>query len=117
MVYNVRSTFEQIKTTKKCARKVKAMKKFYTIVTRLYVTDKDGNEQMLDATTQDFAYKARENAYKAFEDLKKEHINIGHYERTRSDFSLVKRSLETGQTYNLEFEIKEHYLSDYEQES
>lgn len=92
------------------------MKKIYVLIQRLYVTDKDGNEELLDVITSDFAYKARENAYKALEALKKENIRLGRYERTRSDFSLVKRSLETGQTYNLEFEIKEYWLSDFEKE-
>lgn len=91
------------------------MTTIYTLQTTLTVTDIKGKETLLDVNTAQFAYRSRENAYKALQSLKKEHIAIGNYEPTRSDFSLVKRSLETGQKYTLDFEIKEFILSDYEQ--
>ena len=96
-------------------RRNQHMKTIYTLQTTLRVIDNKDTETLLDVNTAQFAYRSRENAYKALQELKKAHIAIGSYDPTRSDFSLVKRSIETGQTYTLDFEIKEFILSDYEQ--
>lgn len=91
--------------------------KIYTIHTRLIAINKDGEETLLDHFVQDFAYKVRENAYKALEDLKKAHMLESEYKPTRSDFTLVKEpTYEDGNKYELQFEIKEHYLSIFEDE-
>lgn len=90
------------------------MKKFYTITSTLRaVNKKDGSEELLNVGTLDLAYKVRENAYKALQDFKKQYITSMEYKPTASEFSVVKER----PTYLLiaDFEIKEHWLSDYEE--
>ena len=89
------------------------MKKFYTITTILKAVNKDGSEELLNVGTLDKAYKVRENAYKALQDFKKEYILTNGYKPTRSDFSVVKERPDYLLYVN--FEIKEHWLSDYEE--
>lgn len=94
------------------------MKKFYTITTILKVIKKDGSEELLSAGTIDKAYKVRENAYKALQDFKKEYYLSNGYKPTRSEFSVVKEPvLGLDNKFVCDFEIKEHWLSDYEKES
>lgn len=88
------------------------MQKIYVIITKLTAINKDGHEELLGTFTTDFAYRSRENAYKAVLNLKQEHINNIGYEATRSDFEVVKNA--SGIKYIVNFEIKEYYLSDYE---
>ena len=89
------------------------MKKFYTITTTLKAVNKDGSEDLLSVGTLEKAYKVRENAYKALQDFKKNYYLSNGYKPTRSDFSVYIERL----TYTLyvDFEIKEHWLSDYEE--
>lgn len=88
------------------------MKCIYTIFTKLTTIRNDGSEELLDILSSDFAYRTRENAYKAVLRLKKDYINNLDYEATRSDFEVVKNV--NGNKYNVNFVIKEYYLSDYE---
>lgn len=90
------------------------MKKIYTVVTTLTAMNRKGQKTLLDTLTSQFAYRSRENAYKAVLDLKKAHIDNSDFEATRSDFELVKTDYGIGK-YIINFEIKEYYLSDYEE--
>lgn len=89
------------------------MKKIYVVYTKLTAVNKDGHEELLDVLSSDFAYRSRENAYKAVLSLNKDYIDDLDYEATRSDFEVVKNA--NGIKYIVNFKIKEYYLSDYEQ--
>ena len=88
------------------------MKKFYTITTILKAVNKNGSEELLNVGTLEKAYKVRENAYKALQDFKKKYYLSEGYKPTRSEFSVVKER--TDYLLYVDFEIKEHWLSDYE---
>ena len=89
------------------------MKKFYTVGYRLTVKRKDGTEELLDVQTQEFAYNTRENAYKELQTFKKDILSSDTYKPTTNEFRVVKRTLD--QIYIMDFEIKEHWLSVYEE--
>ena len=97
-------------------RKVKAMNKFYTINYKLFGSRKS-DETLLDAQTNDLAYRNRENAYKAVQERIKTHIETGDYKRTKNDLIIETDTSETGIKFRIEFEIKEHWLSEFEKES
>lgn len=89
------------------------MKNFYTINYKLYVSRKS-EQILLDTQTVDLAYKSRENAFKAVQERIKTNIELGGYKRTRSSFVIETDESESGQKFRIEYEIKEHWLSDYE---
>lgn len=92
------------------------MKHFYTINYKLFGSRRN-DETLIDAQTLDLAYKTRENAFKAVQERIKTHIELGDYKPTRSAFVIETGTSETGIKFKIEFEIKEHWLSDYEKES
>ena len=89
------------------------MKKFYTINYKLYESRKS-DETLIDAQTVDLAYKSRENAFKAVQERIKTNIELCGYKRTLSSFVIETDESESGQKFRIEYEIKEHWLSDYE---
>lgn len=89
------------------------MKRFYTITTILRSVKKDGSEELLNVGTLQEAYRVRENAYKALQEFKKEYYLSEGYKPTRSEFSVVKERPDY--SFYVDFEIKEHWLSDYEE--
>ena len=89
------------------------MKNFYTINYKLYESRKS-EETLIDAQTVDLAYKSRENAFKAVQERIKTNIELGDYKRTISSFVIETDESESGQKFRIEYEIKEHWLSDYE---
>lgn len=89
------------------------MKNFYTINYKLYASRKS-NETLIDAQTVDLAYKSRENAFKAVQERIKTNIELGGYKRTQSSLIIETDESESGQKFRIEYEIKEHWLSDYE---
>lgn len=92
------------------------MKNFYTINYKLYAS-RQSNEVLLDAQTVDLAYKSRENAFKAVQERIKTNIELGGYKRTLSSFVIETDESESGQKFRIEYEIKEHWLSEFEKES
>lgn len=88
------------------------MKKIYVVYTKLTAITKGDHEELLDILSSDFAYRSRENAYKAVLGLKQDYIDSLDYKATRSDFEVVKNA--NGIKYIVNFKIKEYYLSDYE---
>lgn len=88
------------------------MKNFYTINYKLYESCKS-EETLIDAQTVDLAYKSRENAFKAVQELIKIHVELCNYKRTLSSFVIETDKSESGQKFRIEYEIKEHWLSDY----
>lgn len=89
------------------------MKNFYTINYKLYESRKS-EETLLDVQTGELAYKSRENAFKAVQERIKTHIELCGYKRTISSFVIETDESESGQKFRIEYEIKEHWLSDYE---
>ena len=89
------------------------MKNFYTINYKLYASRKS-EETLIDAQIVDLAYKSRENAFKAVQERIKTNIELGGYKRTLSSFVIETDESESGQKFRIEYEIKEHWLSDYE---
>ena len=89
------------------------MKNFYTINYKLFES-RQNNEVLLDAQTVDLAYKSRENAFKAVQERIKTHVELCGYKRTRSSFVIETDESESDQKFRIEYEIKEHWLSDYE---
>ena len=92
------------------------MKHFYTINYKLFGSRRN-DETLIDAQTIDLAYKSRQNAFKAVQERIKTHIELGDYKPTRSAFVIETDLSATGIKFRIEFEIKEHWLSDYEKES
>lgn len=93
------------------------MKTIYTINSTLVAIKENGEKRILDKHSQEFAYKARENASKALERLKQVFIADCGYEATTDELLLIKRrSHEDTNLYELRYEIEEHYLSDYEKD-
>lgn len=89
------------------------MKNFYTINYKLYA--KRRNEViLLDAQILDLAYKSRENAFKAVQERIKTKIELGGYKRTLSSFVIETHESEPGKKFRIEYEIKEHWLSEFE---
>ena len=89
------------------------MKNFYTINYKLYERRRN-EETLLDVQTSDLAYKSRENAFKAVQERIKTHVELCGYKRTLSSFVIETDESESGQKFRIEYEIKEHWLSDYE---
>ena len=89
------------------------MKKFYTINYKLYESRKS-DETLIAAQTVDLAYKSRENAFKSVQERIKTHIELGDYKRTLNSFVIETDESELGQKFRIEYEIKEHWLTDYE---
>lgn len=89
------------------------MKMFYTITTSLKAIREDGSEELLEVGTLGKAYKVRENAYKALQDYKKKYYLSNGYKPTRSEFSVVKDLISS--KFVCDFEINEHWTSDYEE--
>ena len=89
------------------------MKNFYTINYKLYASRKS-DETLIDVQTVDLAFKSRENAFKAVQERIKTNIELGGYKRTLSSFVIETDESESGQKFRIEYEIKEHWLSDYE---
>lgn len=92
------------------------MKHFYTINFKLFGSRKN-DETLIDAQTLDLAYKTRENAFKAVQERIKTHIELGDYKPTQSAFVIETGLSTTGFQFRIEFEIKEHWLSEFEKES
>ena len=89
------------------------MKNFYTINYKLFES-RNNNETLIDVQTVDLAYKRRENAFKAVQERIKTHVELCGYKRTLSSFVIDTEPSELGQKFRIEYEIKEHWLSDYE---
>ena len=89
------------------------MKIFYTINYKLFESRKS-DETLIDAQTGVLAYKSRENAFKAVQEQIKMHVGLCGYKRTLSSFVIETEPSESGQKFRIEYEIKEHWLSDYE---
>ena len=89
------------------------MKNFYTINYKLFASRKS-DETLIDVQTGDLAYKSRENAFKAVQERIKTHVELCGYKRTLSSFVIETDESESGQKFRIEYEIKEHWLSDYE---
>ena len=89
------------------------MKNFYTINYKLFES-RQSNEVLLDVQIVDLAYKSRENAFKAVQERIKTNIELCGYKRTLSSFVIETDESESGQKFRIEYEIKEHWLSDYE---
>lgn len=89
------------------------MKNFYTINYKLYGVRKN-DETLIDVHTAGLAYKSRENAFKAVQERIKKHVELCAYKRTISSFVIETDESELGQKFRIEYEIKEHWLSDYE---
>ena len=89
------------------------MKHFYTINYKLFACVKS-DEKLLDAQTADLAYKTRENAFQSVQERIKTQIELCDYKPTRSAFVIETNSSVTGIKFRIEYEIKAHWLSDYE---
>ena len=89
------------------------MKNFYTINYKLYESRNSG-ETLIDTQTVDLAYKSRENAFKAVQERIKTHIELCNYKPTTNDLVIETDESESGQKFRIEYEIKEHWLSNYE---
>ena len=100
---------------RKCKKGLKKMTHFYTINYKLFGSRKD-DEKLIDAQTTDLAYRTRENAFKGVQERIKTHIELCDYKRTDNDLVIETAESETGIKFRIEFEIKEHWLSDYEKE-
>lgn len=92
------------------------MKHFYTINYKLFGSRRN-EETLIDAQTIDLAYRTRENAFQGVQERIKTHIELSDYKPTRSAFVIETDKSETGIQFRIEFEIKEHWLSDFEKES
>lgn len=92
------------------------MNKFYTINYKLFGSRK-GNETLIDAQTNELAYKSRQNAFDAVQERIKTHIETGDYKRTKNDLIIETDESTTGLKFRIEFEIKEHWLSEFEKEN
>ena len=91
------------------------MKHFYTINYKLFGSRRN-DENLIDAQTNDLAYRTRDNAFKAVQERIKTHIELGDYKRTDNDLVIETAESETGIKFRIEFEIKEHWLSEFEKE-
>lgn len=89
------------------------MKNFYTINYKLFVSRKS-DETLLDAQIVDLAYKSRENAFKSVQERIKTHVELCNYKPTNKEFVIETDESESGQKFRIEYEIKEHWVSDYE---
>lgn len=90
------------------------MKHFYTINYKLFGSRKN-DETLIDVQTVDLAYRTRENAFKGVQERIKTHLELcNDYKTTRSAFVIETGISETGIKFRIEYEIKEHWLSDYE---
>lgn len=91
------------------------MKIIYTLQTQLFVKDREGKETLLLTDSQNFAYDSLEEARKALEDLKQYHVAISDYKPLTGHANcLFYKSMETGQAFKLEFEIKQFMLKESE---
>ena len=91
------------------------MKIIYTLQTQLFVKNREGKETLLLTDAQNFAYDSLEEAHKALEGLKQYHISISDYKPLAGQTNrLFYKSMETGQTFTLEFEIKQFMLKESE---
>ena len=91
------------------------MKIIYTLQTQLFVKNREGKETLLTTDTQNFVYDSLEEARKALEDLKQYHIAISDYKPLAGHTNrLFYKSMETGQLFTLEFEIKQFMLKESE---
>lgn len=89
------------------------MKHFYTINYKLFAYVQD-DLKLLDVQISDLAYKSRQNALQAVQERMKTHIQFGDYDRsTFNKLALISKD----EKFRLEFEIKEHWLSEFEKES
>lgn len=89
------------------------MKHFYTINYKLFACVRN-DENLIDAQTADLAYKTRQKALQGVQERIKTYIELCGYER--SMFNPMVLFSKDGD-FKIEFEIKEHWLSDYEKES
>lgn len=89
------------------------MKHFYTINYKLFACVRS-DEKLLDAQTADLAYKTRENAFQGVQERIKTQIELGDYKPTRSAFVIETGLSATGIKFRIEYEIKEHWLSEFE---
>ena len=91
------------------------MKIIYILQTQLFVKNCEGKETLLLTDTQNFAYDSLEEARKALEDLKQYHIAISDYKPLVGQTNCLSyKSIETGQLFKLEFEIKQFMLKESE---
>ena len=91
------------------------MKIIYTLQTQLFVKNREGKETLLTTDTQNFAYDSLEEARKALEDLKQYHMSISDYKPLAGHTNrLFYKSMDTGQLFKLEFELKEFMLKESE---
>ena len=90
--------------------------KIYTLNYKLFAK-RENEEKLIDEQILDWAYRSRENAFKAVQERIKTHIELCNYKPTRSQFVIESDTSETGTKYVIEYEIKEHYLSEFEKES
>ena len=86
------------------------MKNFYTINYKLFACVKD-DEKLIDEQIADLAYKSRQNALQAVQERIKTQTEVCGYER--SIFNPMVLFSKDGD-FKIEYEIKEHWLSDYE---
>lgn len=113
--YDIMGVAQQHK--KQGKTKGQIMKHFYTINYKLFGSRK-GDENLIDAQTIDLAYRSRENAFKGVQERIKTHLKFNNdYKPTRSAFVIETGISETGIKFRIEYEIKEHWLSDFEKES
>lgn len=92
------------------------MKHFYTINYKLFGSRKN-DENLIDAQIDDLAYKSRQNAFKAVQERIETHIALGDYKRTSNQFVIETGTSTTGIKFRIEFEIKEHWISEFEKDS
>ena len=89
------------------------MKNLYTINYKLYAR-RMSDETLIDVQIVDLAYKSRENAFKAVQERIKTHVELCNYKLTNKELVIETDESELGQKFRIEYEIKEHWLSDYE---
>ena len=103
-------------TERASTKKGQSMNHFYTINYKLFGSRRN-DENLIDAQINDLAYKTRDNAFKAVQERINTHIELGDYKRTDNDLVIETAESETGIKFRIEFEIKEHWLSEFEKES
>lgn len=89
------------------------MKHIYTINYKLFACVKD-DDKLIDEQIADLAYKSRQNALQGVQERIKTQTEVCGYER--SMFNPMVLFSKDGD-FKIEYEIKEHWLSDYEKES
>lgn len=102
------------KTTRETCKKGQSMKHFYTINYKLFGSRRN-DENLIDVQINEKAYKTRENAFKAVQERIKTMLELGDYKPTRSAFVIETDESETDIKFRMEFEIKEHWLSEFEE--